>query len=320
MERLGGLLGERGRLLRAVLPGVGADIPGDPERLLRSGLELANATWRLQSVGFAWTRYLVLTFRWVAISEERRDGLVDLGLNLATGAALDDMTEALVAAARQAPDSLGPAPELLPALWPAERLTTAVERALLLRIRTSLEPFLATMTRRQGRDLERLRGYYGDLQREARARRAALSGEDLTARQQAAREREEARLAAVAREYQAKVADLREKYALSLSADWLQALEVLAPVQRLTVQVRRRKAERILHLDWSPLVRRLEPPPCEYGFTTDRIRMVCDDALHLVTPAAHRDCPGCGRPYCRACHPQRCPRCGWGEGGQGKDK
>jgi hypothetical protein len=239
---------------------------------------------------------------------------VDLGLNLATGAALDDLTAALLTAARQAPDGLGPSPELLPAPWPAERLMTVVERTLPNRIRISLEPFLATMRRRQGRDLERLRGYYGDLQREARERLATLTGVDLTERQQAAHAREEARLAAVAREYQAKVADLHEKYALTLSAEWLQALEVTAPVQRLTLQVRRRKAERTLHLDWSPLVRRLEPPPCEYSFTADRVRVVCDDALHLVTPAAHGDCPGCGRPYCRACHPTCCPRCGWEEG------
>ena len=37
------------------------------------------------------------------------------------------------------------------------------------------------------------------------------------------------------------------------------------PVQRFAVQIRRRKAERMIHLDWNPLARRLEPPACEFS-------------------------------------------------------
>jgi hypothetical protein len=72
----------------------------------------------------------------------------------------------------------------------------------------------------------------------------------------------------------------------------------------------RRKRERLIALDYNPIAHLLDPAPCEYTHTPDRPRDVCDDALHLVTPAALGPCPTCGKAYCRACHPARCPKCG----------
>ena len=74
--------------------------------------------------------------------------------------------------------------------------------------------------------------------------------------------------------------------------------------------IKRRKARRRLQLDWNPLLRKLETPPCEHTFTTDAARMVCDERLHVVSPAAHGPCPNCQKAYCRACHPLKCPKCG----------
>ena len=95
-----------------------------------------------------------------------------------------------------------------------------------------------------------------------------------------------------------------------MTVEWVQTLELAMPVHRFTVQVRRRKADRTIHLDWNPLVRRLETPRCEWSASAERPRLVCDDALHLVVAAALGPCQSCGRPFCRACHPERCPKCG----------
>jgi hypothetical protein len=85
-------------------------------------------------------------------------------------------------------------------------------------------------------------------------------------------------------------------------------------VQRFDVLVKRRKGERLIRLDWHPLVRMLEPPPCEAGQGAgsggERTRFVCDDSLHLVAPAGLAPCPSCAKVFCRACHPAACPRCG----------
>ncbi len=104
---------------------------------------------------------------------------------------------------------------------------------------------------------------------------------------------------AIAQDYRAKLDDLGRKNALRLTARWVQTQEVLLPVQRLTVQIRRRKAERVMTMDWNPLLHRLESPPCDANWPAERPRLVCDEPLHLVVPAGLAPCASCGRAYCR---------------------
>jgi hypothetical protein len=126
----------------------------------------------------------------------------------------------------------------------------------------------------------------------------------------AARRRRSAGAGSIEREYRAKLDDLRRNYALRVTVDWIQTLELFVPVQRLEVLIRRRKGDRLIHLDWHPLARLAEPPPCDWGVGLDATRLVCDERLHLTEPAGQDPCPGCGKPFCRACHPAACPRCG----------
>jgi hypothetical protein len=105
LDRFGALLGEHGRWAeRQLMPAskdacstlgeaslAGLASPGNPERLLERVLDLPNAVWRFQSVSPAWTRCLLLSFRYAAVSDEKREGLVWLGFNLHPGAALGDM-------------------------------------------------------------------------------------------------------------------------------------------------------------------------------------------------------------------------------------
>jgi hypothetical protein len=90
----------------------------------------------------------------------------------------------------------------------------------------------------------------------------------------------------------------------------VQSLELIMPVQRFEIQIRRRKGERVIALDWNPLTRQLDQAPDEFSYSTGDARLVCDDALHLVSPAGLAACPACGRAYCRVCHPAACPKCG----------
>ena len=298
---------ERGRWSRRVIDPGPRKTP-DAERLLAHELALDNATFRLIDAAPAWTRYLVLDFRFTAVSEEKREGIQRLAINLATGAMPDGMLDRMALWAApggfDGKDSALPSDAVLPADWDRARVVDQVRRALPWRVEAALAPFATGLRRRLARDLDRLHAYHNDLHREASQRAAQLTASD------AGRQRETLRIAAVAQEYRAKLADLAHKYALRVTVDWVQTLELVMPVHRLTVQIRRRKAERMMVLDWNTLARRLEPPPCEAGWSAVRPRLVCDDALHLVAPAGLAPCAGCGRANCRACHPQRCPKCG----------
>ncbi len=314
LDRFAQVLGTQGRWARRVLSAP-ARAPGDPERTLGQELVLDNATYRLLGLSPAWTRYLLLDFRASAVSDDKRDFTLRLGINLATGALPDAMLAALEptldapahdTAILNASEADLPAPDdaALPAPWERARLLGLVARAVPPRVETALAPFVKGLRRRLARDGGRLHAYHNDLHREAIGRALALPEDDPR------RRREEQRVAAIGREYHAKLDDLSRQYATRVTVEWVQTLELVMPVQRFAVQLRRRKADRTIQLDWNPLARRLEPPACEWRSSAERPSLVCDDALHLVVPAGLAPCPGCGRAYCRACHPERCPKCG----------
>ena len=301
IERLGDALGDRGRVSRSILRPPITSV-SNPERVLDHALTLQNAVYRLTGVGPAWTRYLILTFHYSAFSDEKRDGVVRLVLNLSNGSTPDEFAGPLVAAANAVTD---PSESLranvgLPPLWDAARLGAAVRRALPPRVRQSVGPFLAGLQRRLERGLGRVFEYHNDLREESLRRLQKQSSEI---------DRERLRVEAITREYQAKVADLQQKYAVRIAVEWVQTQELIMPVQRFGLLVKRRKGERRLHLDWNPIATRIEPPPCEFSFASDSVRVVCDEALHLVSPTAHKACAECGKEYCRACHPLKCPKC-----------
>jgi hypothetical protein len=303
LDRLGRAIGERGAATRRTvyLP---PPPMTDPERVLHHALSLQNAVFRFVGTRSVWTRYLVLLFRYTAVSDEKRDGLLRLAVNLATGSTIDAGADAMTRAAfelDELPASQQPEEARMPALWSSARMRALLERGLPERIEQRIAPFLASIRRRHERDLERLFGYYTDLQGEA-ASRANKPGADV--------ERERLRIEAIGREYGAKVADLEQKYAVTIQAECVQSLDLRIPVYRFDVLIKRRKGERRIALDWNPLLREMEPIGCEYSYTKEPGRMVCDDALHVVSLAAHGPCAGCGKPYCRACHPAKCPKCG----------
>jgi hypothetical protein len=306
LERFGHLLGTRGQAARVTLP---VDLPRltNPERVVEHTFSLQNAVYRLMGVTPAWTRYLVMLFRVAALSDEKREGVIKLGFNLASGSALDPVIDELLARAIETAgmNSASPsAPAQLPPDWAPGQLKSRVARALPERVEDYLAPFLNGMRRRLERDLARVHDYFDSLRAESLLR---LQKQIASADTEIARER--LRLEAIAREYEAKVADLQQKYALRVDVTWSQTLEIVTPVARFEILIKRRKGERRIVLDWNPLARKLDIPPCEWSYTRSAVRMVCDDMLHLISPQAHAPCANCDKAYCRACRPMQCPRC-----------
>jgi hypothetical protein len=312
LDRFGALLGSRGRLAeRQLVPPASAAAPGDPERRLAAALDLGNAIWRLRSAAPAWTRCLLLAFRYVATSDERREGLLWLGFNAGTGAVLGaDVVQRLRhALAGEVWTEVDPAVRAsaggtLDAQMPGERLRGALDHL----VRGDLEPFLRAMHRRLGRDSARVHAYHDDLRRGALAKLVGL-GSAAGGKAETGRKREEMRVAAIEREYAAKLDDLRHNYAVRVTVDWVQGLILYAPVHRYEVLIRRRKGERIVAIDWHPAARTMEPPLSEWGTGLERTRLVCDERLHLTDPEGQAPCRSCGKAWCRACHGPACPRC-----------
>jgi plasmid maintenance system killer protein len=303
LERFSRLLGARGQRLTFVA-GVGLPPLGNVERMVEHTVTLQNAVYRIAQAEAAWTRYLLFVFRYTAISDEKREGIVRFGFNLANAGACDAFADQLLAATLDpevAEAAVKPAMAQLPADWSAERMKRAVARALPHHVRGHLGPFVQGMQRRLDRDLARVHEYYSGLREEAHRKLKKAKSDSA---------REQLRIEAAEREYQAKVADLKQKYDLRVNLELVQTLDFVCPVHRVMLVVKRRKGERKLSLDWNPIARMLDSPPCEWSFAAGGPRVVCDDQLHLVRPEGHAPCIACGREYCRVCAPRRCPKCG----------
>ena len=310
LDRFGSLLGERGRWAeRELALGDVPAAPGTPERMLGHALDLQNAVWRLQGQRTVTARCLVLGVRYTAISDEKREGLVWVGFNRNTGAVVDSVAAKLLPGLRDG-EWLAPGDAARNDSEPQQdstQLETRLRPLVEYRVRQELEPFLRAMQRRLERDRARVHAYHDDLWAASQKRLALLAnapGEKAAAD----RRREQLRATAVEREYGSKVEDLKHNYALRVTLDWVQALELYVPATRFDLLVRRRKGERRIALDWHPLARMAEPPVCDWGLGLGTTRIVCDEKLHLTEPEGQSPCIECGKPYCRACDPV-CPRC-----------
>ena len=137
LDRFGALLGDEGRWSeREVRLPAPVPPPSDPERLLDRALDLPNAVWRFQGMSATWTRCLMLAFRYTAVSDEKREGLIWLGFNLGTGAVINDILARLRPALAQMADWHVPDPATRRAAGPgwsaatlAARLRPLLERA-----------------------------------------------------------------------------------------------------------------------------------------------------------------------------------------------
>ncbi|OGV79958.1 MAG: hypothetical protein A3K19_11450 [Lentisphaerae bacterium RIFOXYB12_FULL_65_16] len=309
MNRLQALVDRRGRLLQMTWPNAAAVPAGkDLGETAGRGLALDNATFRLGEAEPARTHYLWLAFRVTALSEEKREEIIHLCLNESNLAEAEHLVEPLRAALydRRDCDAPGPDRDDAPPPPPTEGLRNLVARALPGRLRLLVAPFVAGMERRMTRDLERLRTYHADLMRETAVK---LEEKKRKGEPDETLARERLRLDAIEREYAAKVADLQRKYAMTVEAELLQACRVLVPVRRQHLTILRRKGKRDYHLDWNPVSRRLDQLPCESCYALSKSHAICDDRLHILCPECHAPCPSCGKLYCRACHPARCPTC-----------
>ena len=105
LERFAALLGDEGRWSeREVRLDNGARAPGDPLQVLDRTLDLPNAVWRFHGMTATWTRCLILTFRYTAMSDDKREGLIWLGFNTGTGAIINDLLPQLRPAVAQMSD------------------------------------------------------------------------------------------------------------------------------------------------------------------------------------------------------------------------
>ncbi len=228
---------------------------------LSQDLEIRNAQVRVMGRAESRSTYLVLLCHYVALSDERKEGLVDVAANEQTGAEV----EGLESTWRRYEFHIferGPLPPQFVGV-PGKGLARALTRAR-AEVEVALSDFLLSMRRRLHRDVRNTVEYYEALTEEMQA---ALSSPSLTEVQ---REDRAAKISALPLEMKAKINDLKQKYSVKVTVTGRACMRFIVPVVQLMVQVGHRKSERSVSLTWNPLTRHIDPLACEACGLTSR--------------------------------------------------
>lgn len=242
--------------------------------------------------------YLCCYFKYTAISDEKREGMVCAVLNQHTLVPVPRLVSQLsMVHCEEGQGYTGLEPLPFNAVYRA-----ACHQAQML-IHEELADFHRSLQRRLQRDITRLEEYYHSLSAEIERKivRRQLTGSE--------REHEEARRHAVALERNRKIADQREKYALKIEVEPVSFLRLNVPVQVVTAELRCRKLSRETFFVWNALLKEFEPAICEGCHAALYAVQLCEEKLHLLCRACS-NCAACGRSICHRCHPGKCPKCG----------
>jgi hypothetical protein len=294
------LIEERGLLAQTTLSG-GSHRAIDFGPRLAEEFAFVNGASRWRGAREALVPYLLTNLKATAVSEEKREALVAVALNLKTGAPADSLVPIVgerVAEASPPPageeaisadggaSSTAPSGETFPALpesgW--QRLTALAGR----RARESFAEFEKSLARRLARDVDRLTDYYTEIEREIekKIQRKRLEGDDEA--------RERARMEATGRELASRLADQRARYAMTIRLEPVAFLKVWVPAVLLELTLLRRKRSRDVEWTYNHFTREIERPACEACFEPVRRITLCDEKLHLL-------CQDCAPDHVAAC-------------------
>ena len=207
--------------------------------------------------------YMVITSRYVALSDERKEGLMRLTFHEASGAIIAGFEDAITDFECTYYRQGNLPPQFSPRIGLA--LQTAL-KSLQQRIEEELAPFIASMRRRLHRDVTNTREYYRSLADEMRA---ALAHPNLS---DTLRMERQQKIGSLPAEADRKIADLQHKYDTRIYIRACAAERYLVDVAQLIVTILYRKAVRTLPVFYNPVTRRIDPLVCEScKITTRRI-------------------------------------------------
>jgi hypothetical protein len=268
---------------------------------------LSNATFRLQRVENQRVAYALIFFKYVALSDEKREGIFSLLINeqnLSTFALNGNLTAFW--------EDLKEPEEILTRSEGISKALQAGFSAASLLVKEEFEPVIKSIERRLNRDVKRVFEYYETLKVEIQMafEKKVFSGKDSPEEQNEERKKIlSGKLDAVEGEKRWKIQDLVSKYALNVRIEPVCIIDIETESLVFWLEIKRRLSSRAFPLTYNPLLKKVDSLPCEGCFYPRGTYYICDEKLHILCATCFRKCPDCGRQYCSACHPKGCPKC-----------
>jgi hypothetical protein len=253
------------------------------DALVRGSFHFSGCVVRVEQWAKITSQYLFLTCRYVAQSDEQKEGLICLPFHLDTGACVPAMMEGFHLTNRTfVPDSKLPP-------WSEERfrrLIASIKKEAGSALMREISLFEESMNRRFGRDIAHLEEYYAGLEREMKSslERSGLSDQFI-------RERQE-KIALIPDEMARKRDDLHKKYSIRLKVVPRALMIVSMPALQVLCRVSIGKKQKSIPLFYNPVTKSMDPAVCD-GCGASAARIALCDRFHLLCPTCAARCPIC---------------------------
>ena len=223
------------------------------DRLIQDQFSFRKSLCKVTSTAPIKTDYLVLACRYVARSDEQKEGLISLFFNFETGALIPHASNLSFNAVMEA----APLPEStrLAARW--ERIIQGIARDSKELIAEEIREFRDSMNRRLKRDVNNLEEYYENLKKEMELSlgRAGLS-------ERLVQDRKE-KIALIPEELAKKKEDLLKKYSIRIKITPCAGLFIRMPAVKILCDVHIGREKRPMSMIYSPMPKALDPLVCE---------------------------------------------------------
>ena len=336
---LGKLFSGRGRFSIASCESHTPDIE-KLSRLISEKIAFNNATFRLGKSEVKNISYLLFYFKYVALSDEKREGILPLlinEVNLSTLPFEHGATEL-----KEIEDELKDIER-----HEIKKVFQSAYSASARLVEEELRDFIKSLDRRLNRDIRRVYEYYGTLKKETKRalKKKALANamselnllqemrehassdtmREIERLQQDIDSRIEKQIEdrtikgdgldklfnkidVIEAERKWKIQDLVAKYALNIKIEPVSTIRIDTQSIVFWINIKRRLSSRQFPITFNPMTRQIDALPCESCFNPRKPYYVCDDRLHIICARCFKTCPDCGKKYCIACY-NICPKC-----------
>ncbi len=226
---------------------------GGFDNLVRQQFEWHKATGSVTSFGQIHTRYLLLNCKYLAQSDEQKEGRFDLAANLDTGAVIPEMTSDFAGIDKEFKKT--------GTIGFSENMQTRLRRLVRVYGKEAVEreivPFKNSMNRRYARDAKSLDAYYHALAEEMAA---SLERANMSDALKADRKE---KIAMIPEELAAKKKDLLNKYRIRITISLAGAMAVTTPAVKILFTASVGRKRKTLSLIYNPVTKRFDPLVCE---------------------------------------------------------
>ncbi len=253
------------------------------DNLIREQFEFFKTKPKITGTGEMKTRYILLTCRFLAQSDEQKEGLLDFSFNIDTGALAPGMIDMIPGIEKeyQAKDGNGYTQKEI------RRIHELVNLYSPDAIEQNLMEFKQSMNRRFKRDSLSLDEYYSALENEMRESllRTGISDKLIQERK--------AKIAMIPDELSVKKKDLLNKYSIKIDITPVATLAVMTPCVKVLVTLISGRRKKDIFMMYNPVTKQMDPMVCQSCGTSMYSLGLCKN-MHL-------NCTDCLDQGCALC-------------------